>query len=760
MRSAFTIISLFICIASIAQIRGVVYSNEEKKPLEYANVIFTTHLDSSVIAYAVTDSSGHFLINNVKENYHMKVSFLGYKTYETDVVPDTDLGIIYLQKDEKILGEVTVKAKRYVRTQKGLSVNVNKTVLGKLGDAMDVLKHIPFVITKNNEISVIGKGEPIIYINNRKLQDNDELKQIRSYDIKKIEVITNPSAEYDATTNAVIKIYTSRPVGEGLSGSIDMGIEAERKVSHKGGVQLNYRIGGLDLFSTLRYNHENYKYDHTTDTQYSNWKLSEIEKTQGRNTIWNSTIGFNYQYYDKLSFGMQYKNYFTPHTLYQNVLDMIVSHDSKLRNAFVSNDSRSSKSNRHYTNLYFTYNFSEETFLQLDADYFEYSKDLYQDYYQDSEEIHSITNSNNKLYAAKLKYITSVASGTLNTGIEGSQTHNINKYNILENTTLNNELSNSNNTVKQHIFAAFFEYERQLGKGWSANAGGRFEHVGFNYISVNANSTKYFSNGLFPSATINYENGNINFSLAYRNTTKRPSYFALRSSVEYNNPYCYEGGTPDLQDKRTNMLSFSLGWKDLQIAANYSFISNGYMYLINMYQNSDSIIIFHTENINHHQTLNMSAIYSPTLFDIWNPTFTIDVTKPYITYNRQNYNKPIWTLDFDNTINLPCNFTLGADINWTSDGNADWDLSYYYSDFYFSAYCIRSFLNDKLRIKLGIENAFNTSREKWLMETNGISMAKWRNYGRRMVELTVTYTFNPAKKKYKGEAASNEIQRM
>ena len=129
-------------------------------------------------------------------------------------ISDTTL----FDKFSKELGEVVVKAHlpQYKKTHEGLLTNVAGTVLGKMGTAEDVLKHVPSIVKKKDGYEVVGKGTPIIYINGRKMQDISELDNIKSSDIKSVEVILNPGAAYDASVNAVIKIKTIKKKGEGF----------------------------------------------------------------------------------------------------------------------------------------------------------------------------------------------------------------------------------------------------------------------------------------------------------------------------------------------------------------------------------------------------------------------------------------------------------------------------------------------------------------------------------------------------------------
>lgn len=754
MRIILSLILSCLSAVSMAQVYGFVKEKENNTSLEYANITLVAPDDSTIIAYAVADSTGYFKLSTSQTEGKVKVTYLGYKSQEIVVNNNTDLGTIYLLKDENMLGEVTVKANRIVRTAKGLTVNVNNTVLGKLGDARDVLKHIPFVVVKNDDVSVIGKGSPIIYINNRKLLDNDELKQIQSSDIKKIEVITNPGAEYDATVNVVIKIHTSRPVGEGLGGYINEGVDAERNISHYGTASLNYRNGGLDIFGSLKYSRYSYEYNQRLNTHFSDLEVEDTMVVSGKTTPLNCSLGFNYQKKDRLSFGMEYKNLYSP----QNYGDLSSYLTAKQRYSEKVNDHRDISNKRHYVNGYFNYNFSEETSIQLNVDYLNLRNKESQDYYADDDVMYTNTNSNNKLYASKLKFVTPMAEGRLNTGFEGSYSQNDNDYRILENTTIDNELSNSKNTAKTGLFSAFVEYERTLGKSWNMSAGARFEHENFRYIQNGNDDTNTINNGFYPSVSIAYQSEDINMTLAYRYTTKRPSYRALRSSIAMINPYSYEGGTPDLKNMQRNMLSFSLGWKDLQFNIDYGMLTNYVISVQDIYQGNDSVTIFHPVNIKNFQYMNVTAVYSPTLFKIWNPSFTVDITKQFVTYNGQKYDKPFVDLVLENTVTLPYSLIFGADIDWSFKGNNDIQVAY--SNFNFDAYCIKSFFEDKLYIKLAVENLFNTSYDRWYTNTNGIYYNKWSDYTRRIFSLSVKYTFNPAKKKYKGEDASSELNRF
>ena len=139
----------------------------------------------------------------------------------------------------------------------GLQVAISGTYLANTGTALDVLGKIPFVSKTGSQLEVLGKGTPLVYINGRQVRDQSELDQLSSADIKSVDVVTSPGARYDSSVNAVIRITTIAPVGEGFS------LNDRTTVGYKHYAYLfeqanfNFRKNGFDLFGMLNY--ENYR---------------------------------------------------------------------------------------------------------------------------------------------------------------------------------------------------------------------------------------------------------------------------------------------------------------------------------------------------------------------------------------------------------------------------------------------------------------------------------------------------------------------
>ncbi|KGF16461.1 hypothetical protein HMPREF1640_09580 [Prevotella sp. S7-1-8] len=745
----------------MAQIKGIVREKDSNLPMEFVNVTILSASDSAFITGTTTDSLGMFIIPSTIPNSIIKVSFIGCNTQFRKIVPEDTLYNFFLQPNENTLKEVIVKGKTYLHTSKGIIANIASGPLAKLGNGLDVLSHLPFIINKNGNISVLGKGKPLIFINNRLVRNQSELHQINSSDIKRVEIITNPGAEYDATISAVIKIITSKAIGEGIGCLANAGLSMERRLSHYSGLNIKYRKKEFDVFADLRYNQRSSEAKQLSDRSLLTRQVNENLDMRINAFSWNGSVGLNYEHRDKVAMGAIYKYTSVPDETF-TVDDYVeVKHLGRVR-GFMSNDKRKSAIYSHYINGYFSYYFTKDTYLKIDFDYMNSSNENNQDYSLSSKEIHSKNHSNNMLYAYRAKVISPLAGGTLTSGTDGAFTTNKNRYSILDGTTLRNSLLPTSNVAKQQLYSIFSEYEKSFGAHWDISMGIRFEYMNFNYYNNSNNSTKdsQKDKGFYPSTAINYKNNDVQMTLAYRYTTLRPSYFMLRNSVEYNNPYGYEGGTPNLLPQKNNMLSFSLGWKDLQVMANYSMMKNSTMYVYDRYNGSDSIAIFHTQNIKSNQTFDIALYYSPIWFKIWRPSFTIDFTKPFLVYNNSKYNKPIYSFLLNNIITLPKHFQIGVNMSFNTCGNLDTELVSYSQNFDCNIHCVKDFFNEKLRLKFAVNNLFNTSREKWSKNTNNIILNKWNDADRCTFIFTASYQINPSKNKYKGEKSSNELNRL
>ena len=207
----FISITLVYSVCLKAQIiSGKVMANDSIS-IPYATVSLLQANDSTYITGAISNEDGTFSFATVPTNKLIRISDIGYKTL---ILPAADRMVITLEPSEQNLKEVIVTSVRPTfKMKQGVFVsNIQGTVFSKLGKATDVLQQLPMM--SSSGISVLGRGTPLVYINNKLMHGWSELERIPSDMIKEIKIDMNPGAKYGSTVRAVLFITTVKPVGE------------------------------------------------------------------------------------------------------------------------------------------------------------------------------------------------------------------------------------------------------------------------------------------------------------------------------------------------------------------------------------------------------------------------------------------------------------------------------------------------------------------------------------------------------------------
>ncbi|MBQ8158323.1 MAG: carboxypeptidase-like regulatory domain-containing protein [Prevotella sp.] len=226
--------------------------DEQGQPVAYANVAILNPADSTLLSGGVSNESGYFAVPYEQNRVLVRFSYVGYKTIYR-LCEKSVLGTIRMKPDNYTLNGVVVQGERpkVVLQGNSLMMNVEGTVMERMGTAEDVLTRVPMIAKRGEGYEILGKGTPLIYLNNRKLTDLNELRNIQSDFIRSVEVIQNPGARYDASVNAVIIIRTKRAAGEGLGVEQSSWSRSGRGYANNERINLTYRTGGLELFANL-----------------------------------------------------------------------------------------------------------------------------------------------------------------------------------------------------------------------------------------------------------------------------------------------------------------------------------------------------------------------------------------------------------------------------------------------------------------------------------------------------------------------------
>ena len=290
--------------------------DEQNQPLPYANVVLLSLPDSAFVNGTISGEDGTFTLDATSQNQIVKISSIGYKTVCKPVSP-ANIGIVQVVSDAQQLGEVVVKADLPKTRVKGdaMVTTVAGSILENAGTGNDLLNKIPGVSANEGDIKVFGAGTPEIYINGRKVRDKSELDQLASDNIKSVEVVNNPGSRYDATVNAVIRIQTKKPQGEGFgfNNRFYTGYGYGWNVLDQ--YNFNYRKGGFDL-SGMLYGKKGYTEDRKTITQKTlldkTWIQDSYLSTQYDMKDISAMLSLNYQFNENNSLGARYDYDRTP----------------------------------------------------------------------------------------------------------------------------------------------------------------------------------------------------------------------------------------------------------------------------------------------------------------------------------------------------------------------------------------------------------------------------------------------------------------
>lgn len=283
----------------------------DKNGISFANVILLK--DSTFIEGVITDENGDFLIEHTSVlPTSIKISMMGYEDLILPIPSSGNLGTILLKESATLLDEVVVKSSlpRTKISGSGMITSVANSIMSTLGTANDVLSKIPLVTCVDGKFNVFGRGEAIIYVNGRVINNPAELNQLSSSDIKSVEVISNPGAKYSSETNAVIKIKTTSPQGEGFSTSLYNSTRIAHYAINTDNLLLKYRKKNIEFFANGYFYVGKRKFhDVSSMTTYGQEIFFQDfnANTLVSSKIGFGKIGFNYQLGENHSLGAYYQ---------------------------------------------------------------------------------------------------------------------------------------------------------------------------------------------------------------------------------------------------------------------------------------------------------------------------------------------------------------------------------------------------------------------------------------------------------------------
>ena len=681
-------------------------------------------------------------------------------------ISDTTL----FDKFSKELGEVVVKAHlpQYKKTHEGLLTNVAGTVLSKMGTADDVLKHVPSIVKKKDGYEVVGKGTPIIYINGRKMQDISELDNIKSSDIKSVEVIQNPGAAYDASVNAVIKIKTIKKKGEGFGFDTRSVYWYNKHDNTIQQVNMNYRHNGLNLFATYKFSDASWMqkatYDQTVHVD-TIWQQHNNNEVTGRIESHRLISGFSYDFNANHSIGARYTLTSPGYSRSKDFFDSQVTADGKFYDYIKTDGLTVDKNNpSHQLNAYYNGTLGKTT-IDLNTDlYFStnrayaYSDEQSQEH--DSRNVNSKNRVSNKMVATKLVITSPLLGGNLSYGAEYIHTRRNDDYEV-NRTDL---LANSYSKLEEQTASPFIQYARLTPIG-NIMAGLRYEYVRFKYYDAGIyqpEQSRSFRN-LFPTISYGAKIGKVMAQLSYSVKTSRPSYSQLSNNVSYMNRFTRQTGNPYLDNETNHRVELSGVWKFIQFMVNYKDSRNAIIYWAEQMPGNEAITMISRKNVKSLKSMTAFISAAPKI-GIWAPQINLGMQKPWFTLHTDvasyRLNRPIFMGNFNNAFSLPCGITLNVDYRYQSKGNT---MNVYLAkeQHVLDVSISKSFLKDALTLEIKGNDLLYKCWDADLLYNQKMELLQVSKRGTRDLQLTLRYKFNTTRSKYKGTGAGNaELNRL
>lgn len=763
------------------KVTGKITEKVSNLPLEYSTISLVNTTTNKITAGGITDAKGDFSFDASPGTYNVKVEFISFKPLEIKgkvIKENTNLGTISLEAEATKLDEVVIRSEKTsveIKLDKKV-YNVGQDLMVKGGTVSDVLDNIPSVaVSAEGNVSLRGNENVRILIDGKPsnaININDALRMIPADAIDKVEVITNPSARYDAEGGGgLLNIILKKGKTNGLNGVIiaTTGYPDNHGLSGN----LNYKTGEFNLFTTQGYNYRNNPGNSLLETNYLNVGASSpnfINETRDndrinkgyngnfgaewfldKNTTWTNTVNYRKisgDNQDNVFFDRQYAN-----SSLNNKQTRINFEDGKSENIeFSSNLLKKFKKDGHKLTIdtQFSKNNDDNIATIIDS--------------QDGTDatVNIQRQSRNLIQA---DYVLPLGkSMQLEAGYRGDFLEQGTDVTVFNEGVVNTLFTN-NLVYKEKVHALYSQYGFKV-KKLSVLLGMRWEDsdIDVNQITTSDFNNKRYNN-FFPSAFFTYEiSDKTNASISYSRRIQRPRGRQINPFSNYSSNINIFQGNPDLDPAFTDAidLGFLKSWEKftLNTSLYVNKTTDAFQFVrkeSGAFVNGIPVILSSPINLatEYRAGFEFTLNYSPYKWWKLNTNFNLFRVETQGDFTYTNFLNNQVTQNFDNvatawTARLTSKVTLPKKIDWQTNAtyngpqtNAQGrSLGVFAMNLAFS----KDVLKDKGTLSLNVSDVFNS--RKRIMETNipnfinSYAEMQWRV---RQVTLSFTYRFNKPK---------------
>ena len=764
------ILSLLLIIsattAAQTTFRGTLV-NPDQKPVSDANIILMSLPDSTLVKGVISNGHGSFELPNPANSKKVLIK-ITHLEYQGEVFPPTssNLGTIVLIPTSNELDAVVVTARRRpILEQKGtrISTNVAQSTLQKLPTTDMLLNFLPGVSTSytGGGFEVFGKGNPIFYINNRRVRNLDEVYQLSPKDIERIEMETQPGAAFDNTVGAVIYIILKKKPGDGLSGAAENTFYFFKKgIMDETWLSLNYRKGKTDWFTSIsndnHFNQEDYNVaqDLQVFTQNNQWRVLNDETRQNQHKNIKTKIGFAHEFSEEHSLGMSIRGSIIPFIGHNFSTQETTTYKNQLLTARGRNEYDQFEQDKKLSvNAYYEGKLTDVLKMQTDVDYIGLRSDNTSDIVEHnllnttSRNVHTHSDVISNWWGLKTTFFQQLGKGTLGYGVEVSNLHRTENYQ-------DNVLSAFNAKNNETRSDAFLNFSYPI-KKVNLKLGTRYEYADFDYYENEQKSeakSKTYRDWL-PNVSVAFPWEKTQITFSYARKIKRPAFHDLSDYNSYVSSFLYNRGNPYITPQLTDEWNTLATYGPISASVTYSHIHKG---IYADYQlssiNSDAV-----EKILHNYddfSLLKCALNAQKQIGKWMSKLTLTYEKPFadkVFYKSEG----LFSVEWMNQITPSENWLFLVMLLYKSKGSMQEAYIYKPGSGVFVGVG-RAFFHQSLSVYAVASDFYNGLNRHARIQNSYISNSTAYSYSNFSFKIGISYNFNTTQSKYKGKEISEE----
>ncbi|MBC9797267.1 outer membrane beta-barrel family protein [Sinomicrobium weinanense] len=742
-------------------------------PLSFVNVLLLKEEDSTVVQGTSSDGNGIFNIHYIEDGrYIIKATYIGYRSYvkRVEVKEDLDIGVLSLIENREKLSEVTVTGNMPVIEKKAnrLVFNVENSVLSQQ-NSLEILKNTPGVLMVNDQIK-IRNTPATVYINGKRVfLTGDELKSLlENYpgtNIRSVEVMATPPAQYDAEDGAVLNIVTSKNISIGYKGSVNSRWTEAIFPKYSFGTNHYYKNDFLDLFASYSYSpRKEYKHDKSYFNFFENNTPDDRLEVDFRKV----TRSYAHNLHSILDFTIDKKNSLSlsanilhsPGKTFNNkVISDVFDADRDLESYFLTNSELENDRSNLAFSLDYKHTINDKgAVMKAISNYIYYddwqSQYLSTDYYNNNDNLTDnntfdfLADQRNNIFTQQLDFSIPLESFYVETGLKYSVINSKSKASF-EGADIPEDADDDNFDYKEDIYAAYGSMTKEWEK-WALVLGLRGEYTDVMANSIvlgDVNTQKYFE--LFPTINLQHtlaDDHQLEFS--YKRSLNRPRYSKLNPYRYYIYEKEFSSGNPTLTRSIDNKIALDYTYKKKYTFSLYYQHTNGLIEKLTFQDNENRSVYASYFNIDEEFQYSLDFMYYGYIRDWW--YLFVYMSGFYIenTFQALESDNVMHT---DNTLGYLGRaynqFVLSEDRTFTADLILYYSSNFLYGSirtdprFYTDIGFTKSFWDKRLVATLNFTDIFNTKniwqKSNYLNQDNGYTDMPER----RTVTIGLRYNF-------------------